>query len=88
MVELADTPDSNSGAAGREGSSPSPRTCECGLDLDAFTRSEHDAWHQIILWNRDTFRRAKEKKEKEFDSLLKKQSKGKMKTQKKYVPLP
>jgi len=67
MVEPADTPDSNSGAARREGSSPSSRTCHCGMPYEDYM---HDGWHRIHVWNRMVFDGANEKAEKEFDDLL------------------
>jgi len=64
---MVDTPDSNSGAARREGSNPSPRTCECGMTTEDYM---HYGWHKIYLWNNMVFERAKQAAEKEFDALL------------------
>ncbi len=87
MVEQADTPDSNSGAARREGSNPSARTCECGF---ATNDPLHIPWHQITAWNAGVFRDAKEKKQAEFDKLIGKapEKKQRRKSAKRYVPLP
>ena len=54
MVEQADTPLSNSGAARRGGSTPSTRTAVQNL---------HD-------WNAGVFRDARKKREAAFDRLL------------------
>lgn len=51
---MADTPDSNSGAARREGSNPSPRT----------------AAEKLQEWNKQVFDEAKQKAEERFDALL------------------
>ena len=84
---MADTPDSKSGAERHEGSSPSPRTCECGF---ATNDPLHIPWHQITAWNAGVFDDARRKREAEFDKLLghapeKPKSK---KREKRYVPLP
>jgi len=54
MVEQADTPDSNSGAARRGGSNPSTRT----------------AAQNLQDWNAGVFRDARAKREAAFDRLL------------------
>lgn len=57
MMEQVDMPDSNSGAARREGSNPSPRTAVQNL---------HD-------WNAGVFADARHKAEETFDALISKQ---------------
>ncbi len=54
MVEQADTPDSNSGAARRGGSTPSTRT----------------AIENLRDWNAGVFADARRKAEERFDDLL------------------
>ena len=51
---MVDTPDSNSGAARREGSNPSPRT----------------AAQELKKWNEQVFADAKRKREEEWDARL------------------
>ena len=55
MVEPADTPDSNSGAARRGGSNPPVRT---------------DAAQWLYDWNESIFAEARRKREAKFDDLL------------------
>lgn len=64
---MVDTPDSNSGAARREGSNPSPRTCKCGMPYEDYM---HYGWHRIYNWNKMVFADGREKAEREFDALL------------------
>ena len=71
-----DTPPSKGGAARREGSNPSPRTCECGMTEEDYM---HKGWHQIHVWNKMVFADAKEKAEKEFDALLAERSNSRRK---------
>lgn len=82
---MADTPDSKSGAERHEGSSPSPRTCECGF---ATNDPLHIPWHQIVAWNTGVFEDARRKREAEFDKLVAPTKKKRVKQPKKYVPLP
>lgn len=64
---MADTTDSNSVALGREGSNPSPRTCECGVTMEDYM---HDAWHRIYEWNMGVFEDARKEKERRFEASL------------------
>jgi hypothetical protein len=63
----ADTSPSKGDAERREGSNPSPRTCQCGLQPEAFTEREHYGWHKILMWNRKVFEDAQQKREKTFN---------------------
>lgn len=82
---MVDTPDSKSGAERHEGSSPSPRTCECGF---ATNDPLHIPWHQIVAWNAGVFEDAKRKREEAFDKMIATPKKKRVKQPKKYVPLP
>ena len=72
---MVDTTDSNSVAARREGSTPSPRTdekCTCGLyDADPL----HYGWHKIVEHNDLVFSEHRRKKEKQFDASLREREK-------------
>jgi len=67
VSELVDEPLSKSGALGREGSNPSPRTCYCGMTTEDYM---HYGWHRIHDWNAGVFADGKAKAEKQFNALL------------------
>ena len=43
-------------------------TCECGMEP---SDPMHMGWHSITMHNRYVFQRAKQKREEDFDALLK-----------------